>query len=751
MSRENNYLLGNGEKLTDSVKIKKSSGEKKPPYDFETAKEQVSSWLNTTIEDFDNLPDDACPDEQVSVVITMHPRYISKSEFPKDLLENIGVRAVGGRSRKIKPRAWGVKTHPEEALTDEIIVMGPKSKFYEWSNSISRWDLQVKGAESLTHLEGIRAFSSEEKVKNLPETDERFLFEFVLHEGNSLLNMNRFKRFVETHDGQVVEEKIRYVGDLAFVPIYASVENSRDLASYTYVRVLRAMPKLRTYMPSAGNYIGENDLFFSEKPVPSTDLRVAIFDGGIPENSPIRKWVNVIDPEGIGPAHEEGLEHGLGVTSALLFGSIDKNSLEELYPICEVDHIRVIDSNTDSSEDYESYDVLDRIIKTLRKAEEDGRPYQFVNLSLGPDIPIEDDEINRWTAELDSLLVGKNTFVTVAAGNSGCEDDVLKFNRIQPPSDAVNVLTVGACNTEGMVWEKADYSSVGPGRSPGIIKPDGVVFGGSDEDEFVILTNDSNNPLMGTSGTSFAAPYLLRSSIAVSAQLNINNPLLNKALLVHRAERNEKLHKIEEVGWGRFETDFSKLITCDDDEAIVIYQGELNPREHLRAYVPLPEEALIGKVSITSTLVISPEIDPSYPNVYTKAGLEVTFRPNTERFGVNKKDGTINRHPKTRAFFNCKNVFGNAELELREDGHKWEPCLKASQTFLAGSLLNPVFDIYYHNREEGQALRIPKPIPYALVISIKAPKVPDLYNRVVRTYSNILVPLKPQLRIQLNG
>lgn len=43
----------------------------------------------------------------------------------------------------------------------------------------------------------------------------------------------------------------------------------------------------------------------------------------------------------------------------------------------------------------------------------------------------------------------------------------------------------------------------------------------------------------------------------------------------------------------------------------------------------------------------------------------------------------------------------------------------------------------------------PQPIPYALVVSLKAPKVPDLYNRVVRGYANILIPIQPRFRIQV--
>jgi hypothetical protein len=64
-------------------------------------------------------------------------------------------------------------------------------------------------------------------------------------------------------------------------------------------------------------------------------------------------------------------------------------------------------------------------------------------------------------------------------------------------------------------------------------------------------------------------------------------------------------------------------------------------------------------------------------------------------------------------------------------------------------LKKPCFDIYYHHRQGGRAADLPQPIPYALVVSLKSPKNPELYNGTVRAYSNILVALKPRVRITL--
>src|SRR3546814_20650226 len=82
----------------------------------------------------------------------------------------------------------------------------------------------------------------------------------------------------------------------------------------------------------------------------------------------------------------------------------------------------------------------------------------------------------------------------------------------------VNAIAVGACDTTSDAWQRAPYSSHGPGRSPGLIKPDGVAFGGSDAQPFIVY-NALTNQYAHTSGTSFSSPALLSTGIGVTASL----------------------------------------------------------------------------------------------------------------------------------------------------------------------------------------------------------------------------------------
>ena len=43
----------------------------------------------------------------------------------------------------------------------------------------------------------------------------------------------------------------------------------------------------------------------------------------------------------------------------------------------------------------------------------------------------------------------------------------------------MNALAVGAADDTGTGWARAPYSAIGPGRSPGVVKPDLMAFGGN--------------------------------------------------------------------------------------------------------------------------------------------------------------------------------------------------------------------------------------------------------------------------------
>ena len=66
-----NYLLGRGERLTSDVTVKRGPPNKAAPYTFQEAKKRLTPMLNRTVRDVDRLPDDAYPNDEAVVSLTL--------------------------------------------------------------------------------------------------------------------------------------------------------------------------------------------------------------------------------------------------------------------------------------------------------------------------------------------------------------------------------------------------------------------------------------------------------------------------------------------------------------------------------------------------------------------------------------------------------------------------------------------------------------------------------------------------------
>ena len=748
MPRENNFLIGQGERLTYEVDVPSGGSPKKLPYDFVTQRNRIDIKLSETHDYIRGLPQEACPKDQAVAILTMHPRFVSKSDFPENLLRSVGLRAIGSRQTEVTPESWGISNHPDRASTDELFVAGTRTSFAKWAGEIEKWTDNTPASGALKTLEDISAFQAESKVRSIPEDREDIMLEIILHNDTDEEVVQSFIAYASFLSASVYTEKRRDVGGLTFFPVEISRTGVLEVARHSFVRVARGMPPLRPLNPTLTRVNTDAQMFDIELPEgPPIDgtTEAVIFDGGIPANvrTQLAPWVSLTEPPGIGPATRECELHGLAVTSAFLFGPLSPARNFDR-PYNKVNHVRVLDRNNGSPipSDLEYVETIDRITSHL---DENLGRYKLVNISIGPDIPVSDDEVSYWTLALDQRFSSSKSVVTIAVGNGGKRDEASGLNRIQPPSDAVNVLSVGATDRLADSWSRADYSSVGPGRSPGLVKPDGVAFGGSESYPFYVMdTVNCSRPVIGT---SFAAPLSLRSSAGIDVQLGTSvDPLTVRALMVHWAEAGN--NDRGDVGWGRFEMDPEMMITCPDDEPVIIYKGVLPTGTHLRAPIPMPATPLSGMVTITATMLIAPEISPGFTGSYTRSGFEAIFRPHDGKF-TNYSGGRQSKHPTAKSFFSETAMYGKGEYELREGGLKWEPCAKSIQRLRAGSLSNPVFDLYNHSREEASKSSVDNPVPYALIISVKAPKIPDLYNQIVRAYQGILTPIVPRIRLQL--
>lgn len=741
-----NFLLGKGERLTEQIRVPSGPVNKAAPYTFAEAKARLQPMLDKVVDGINQLPADACPDDYAIATITLNPEYIAKTYYPSELLRTVGLDAVGSRSRKILPEKRSNSREPQESVTTELFVRGKRNAFNKWANELPNWVEGVFGAIQIIEIEEIAFPTPANKIKEIKSQLSQTVYEVVLHsdEGNAEANiLNKFRIYLSNHELDAKFQRRFYAGGLCFLELEAPTQAAVDIAQFSLVRVVREMPSLRLLRPPIRSAGTENSVIIKLPNTGAMDpsVKAVIFDGGIPENHPICKWVNYYEAKGLGSATKDLYEHGVGVTSAFLFGHI--NPKEPLpVPYANVDHYRVLD-DVPGENPFELYEVLERITSVLVQ-----KDYSFVNLSLGPNLPIEDDEIHAWTAVLDEYLSDGKTLLTVAVGNDGEGDAQTNLNRVQVPSDCVNALSIGACDVPDNNWQRAPYSSVGPGRSPGLIKPDLVDFGGSLQRPFLVLDAENGFGLAPTGGTSFSSPSVLRLGAGIRAHFgNSLSELAIRTLLIHSAE-NAPISKTE-IGWGRVARNLNDITVCEDHVVRVVFQGSITASKFIRAPIPLPNSELSGKIKIKATLCYATNVDPHHSGNYTRSGIEITFRPSktTKRKVAEGESEPL--HAQTKPFFSKSQKAYQTEEELRRDAWKWENCLHAENQFLGKSLNDPVFDIHYNARLEGHNDTRIQEIQYALVITVEAPRVGDLYNQVVRRYATQLEQLQPLIDIPI--
>lgn len=734
---QTNFLIGRGELLTHDIKGPKRGMDKAEVYTLQQARRRLTPQFIEVAKHLDNLPDKACPGDLGVARLALNPSYIARSFFPTALLRSVGLESIGSRAVKLKPESWSKKGPPRESNTTELFVVGKRQAFRQLGNWAGQLEEGSNEAKDLSHIERFSAFEPKDRIVSLGKERDRF-FEVGIHllpGDNNQFIQRAFAKYAADVGVTTYADLAFGAGSLWFLPVEGKHGNVKRLAEFSFVRVIRPMPKLRGMRPvqrSAGVTVACS--LPTEQPL-SSEPKVAILDGGLPEQHSIAPWLHTYRALDEKAADDPGgLEHGLGVTSAFLFGPIAPNSTA-MRPYSYVDHLRVLDRETESEDPLELYRTLGLVEEVLLS-----RQYQFINLSLGPDLPIEDTDVHAWTSVIDDLLNDGDTLMTVAVGNNGERDRAVGNARVQVPSDCVNALAVGAADGVDASWGRAAYSAIGPGRSPGVVKPDLMAFGGdaANSKYFHVLAEGSKPALVPQLGTSFASPYLLRHAVGVRAILGADlTPLAIKALLIHAADSSA--HDKLEVGWGKVPEDLMDVITCPAGVARVVYQGELKPGKYLRAPLPLPTAGLQGNIRLKATFCYASPTDPQDAVAYTRAGLEVVFRPNDKKI----KEGKANAN--TKGFFDMKKYA--TEEERRSDMGKWETVLHGNKGMRGTSLDNPVFDIHYNAREAGAPTASAEKIRYALIITVEAPRHADLYNDILRAYAKMLVPIQPKVTL----
>ncbi|MEN2506883.1 S8 family peptidase [Stutzerimonas stutzeri] len=738
MESKERFLFGRGEKLADHVPYRGGFSKSTSPYTLHEQIGRVEPMLSNILDELDRTPTEELAKGNTVAALTLHPQYVSRSGFPVSLLREYSLRLVGSKPKKNKPET-GRGSDKEEGIASTVLyVAGDKNSFKAFKSSLPTIEDGSPIAEDLVKIEKLETFSAQDRLLGEFDTDENTL-EVIVH-FDSAVDLeweDDLLRYATKKNVSLNMARSYQTRGLLFLSAKGNKAAVDELAKFSFIRAIRRMPKLRTISkPHLLRSAGTTRLTIPTDKALDESFKIAVFDGGLPTDHPFGTWVNAIEPSShfnIGAPVPKLLEHGQAVTSALLFGSIESGALER--PYSEVDHYRVLG---DQVNDDSLYDVMLYIDNVLSQTS-----YPLASFSIGPYQVAGDEEVTAWTSMLDDHLGEGDLLAAVAVGNDGEQD--WPSSRIQVPSDSVNALAVGASTCAGLTWSRAPYSSIGPGRSPGLVKPDVLAFGGCDESKFRFIFP---GPVIAEDcGTSFATPSVVR--LAAGLRAYFGSALTTqaiKSLLIHSAQDDG--YPRSEVGWGMVDPDIRRIVSCADGEIKVLYTGKLEPGKVLRAPIPLPDEELIGSVTIKATFCYSCATDPHTPGEYTRAGLDVKFRPHKDKFDPKQKKPDP-RFPKTAAFFSRHDQ--SNEQELRTDAHKWDTVRSQAVNKQASSLMEPVFDIHYLAREPGKSespARAPK-LPYALVVTVISKKTPDLYEKVQAKYK-ALVEIQPKIQIPIS-
>lgn len=749
-----NPILSNGEAYIVPVKRKQPPpGDKLYPYDFAKAKERIGPKIQSALASASQLPPKATPDGKIVTSLTLHPSFLAKSYYPEKLLKHYSLQNIGSKEVFIEPEEKATKEQEKGKQSSSLyFISGKKEHFLKLLNDIQSETIDSDSMSDFIKIEDFEIAAEDEKINTIESTNEvDSCYEIVLHASEYETDIiHSFYSYLADIGGHVFSDKTRSINGLTFCFVKINPNEIAKLVKFVFVRIARSLPDIKLSDRFDESKIDQiaNSPLQNIKHASTQQSSVAVFDAGLLPDAIDSEHIRYFDLTQSSSDEETNLYHGTLVSSSIIYGEAE-NYQDENNPIIPIDHFKVY-CQADKV-DIGLVEVLDRITAILSQ-----KKYKFANISLGPEYPCSDSEPSIWTATLDKIAESGEILIVVAAGNTGELDESCNFNRIQPPSDMLNGLCIGAASSSQDNWERASYSSVGPGRRPGYIKPDALYFGGekNNEKSKLSLINMSDFSIEKVYGTSFSAPLVTRLAAQLDAYTEGKfNVATIRALLIHSTKTHS--HETSKCGWGLIDSNIENILFCSNKKVTLIYQGQLKNLSGVRAAIPYPTalKELNKRLNIEATVCFYAEIDPQHTVSYTKAGIESTFRPHFDKFTVDKKTGKTSTEASTRSLFNKKKILGS-EQTLRKDSHKWETCYKVYDRINLSSLNEPTLDLKYLTRDEGHPLSPTEiknlaPLHYSMIVTLDLNSDIDLYEEILAEYS-LLTPINVNLDVNIS-
>jgi hypothetical protein len=761
MADEKRYtVLGLGEQYVAKAAKKKPHPGDRPPQGRPLA--EARALLAPKITGVLAAAEQMRPDtrlEEVVIELRLDEKFLAKSYSPLHLLKETGLhlRGTGTWLQEQSPKA--LARAKRQQLTEAIppsksralFVSGPVTSLAKLQRAV------VRGASKdanydVTKIEDIRIPAPDDRLRGSVDLlGEPLGIEVVLFDWADLLlkhAVRRVQTLLEKHNVSADRVRVRsYERGPTFIGAVVPPPVLEVLGEYNFLRAARPLPRI-----SLAKAVTRHAFPAAERPVaaPQPVARVAIFDGGYALGHPVLdSYVHGVDltPK---PPDPECVEHGTMVASAAVFGPFAADGSVPA-PTCRALAYRVLPDPVEDA--LELFGAIDAIEKQVPKLPSDVR---VVNLSFGPRGPV-DELPSRFTYAIDRLAREHGVLFVTAVGNDGA---VPGMERIQPPSDSVNNLAVGAYRLDGSAKpEHATYSCRGPGRSGGNIKPDVVAFGGCEKRPFLALVPESG-VLGDPCGTSFAAPLVASLAARLGALVDTSSPLSQeavRALLVHTAQPLVA-YPPSHVGHGMSARTLDEVLSCSARRVSVLYQGMISPRESWKLPFLLPPDFEPGgNVTFEWTIVYSPAVEQASPDEYTLAGLDIAFRPHADVYSFSPPKGSIEKSKVLNVVTHAAECTAliragwkqsplpasdtpsrRTEQELRTQDRKWETVVLGQRGKQAGGLSEPMLTAQVVGRGAWDRRDPNLQAPYGAILTVTAPKYAgDLYADVVSVFDRL--------------
>lgn len=751
MAKRNLPIIAHGEMYVDPISRRIGNGAPVSPVVYESAKTRMISTIDA-VEQQIAQREEVFLAEKV-VCVRMEPKFEAKSYVPTTVINNDGMKLIGGRKYRYtddagqeqKAKLYFVKT-TDAGLTQlkDKLTSGSKDNVQAWRDQV-------------THIRSVDLLTPGEKIMGFDEKWNAGTVEVVLHP-LAYENKEMIAAFLKLADLNESSVHIsEYDGDIVFICGKLTRSQIEKAKRFNPLRAIHPLDDIRI---SELRTIDGSSLPQIPSASKHSSIRVGVFDGGANMNSMLLKgFVHSHDSISF-PPRDDYLAHGSAVCCAVLFGDLVGKNKSDILPLpcVTVESFRVLPVQPskaftgDEERDFGLYDAIDAIESAVSQ----NPKIKLFNISFGPPCAIQDDSISRFTYSIDRMTFSVpedevNPLFAVAVGNEGALESPL--NRIQAPSDSVNALAIGAY-TYNQESEKvrSGYSCVGAGREGAKTKPDILEFGGSIDRPMVLLGADGSS-LAATAGTSFASPLALGKIGKLMARSGEITPHIGRTLMIHNSTQSPSI-AVEEQGFGFAPNDVEDILHCDSNAVTVLYSGKLMSSQSVKLpiFSPLINTAK-GNVNIawTVTAIVDPNIND--PDAYTNNCLYDVFFPNNMIFYFNKKgkapimldlsmpadvvrareitnQGYIQAalpasHPAKKSF---------RENDLRANDFKWDTVIKKEATCRSSSLWAPFLTLQAIGRNGFEH----SPIKYSVAITINAKKYPgSLYDIILQTYPQL--------------